>query len=208
MDLPQLQSEQLSLLEMLEDSREFFPSPNTPSNGNQVIHQDVDLNSTWLNVPTTFEGYGGVGGDNIVPDQGDMFSDTESLTSCGSAVASPAVFGHTEHEEHFVFPLKDDELKHLSVKELNLKLKGQPKGLVKLIKKRRRTLKNRGYAHSCRIKRLQEKSSLQTTKSELETMIADLQQQLTATQNEKDIYKTRYEALVRRIVMANSPNSA
>ena len=197
--LPELRTE-LSLLHMIEENREFYPQ----NNGNQMIQRDVDLNSTWLNAPT-LEGFSG---DNIVPDQGDIFSDTESLTSCGSAVASPAVFSHTEHEDHFVYPLKDDDLKQLSVKELNLKLKGQPKDLVKQIKKRRRTLKNRGYAHSCRIKRLQEKSSLQTTKAELETMIADLQQQLTATQNEKDLYKTRYEALVRRILIANSTNKS
>ncbi|XP_046860761.1 transcription factor Maf-like [Xenia sp. Carnegie-2017] len=77
-------------------------------------------------------------------------SDNESITSGGSAVPSPAI------PQNFNFPTsslpKDNELTVLSVKQLNTRLKGLPRNVVNDIKKRRRTLKNRGYAHSCRLK--------------------------------------------------------
>jgi TRAP-type mannitol/chloroaromatic compound transport system substrate-binding protein len=113
-------------------------------------------------------------------DQNEIFSDTESFTSCGSAVASPAVFEPHTEQNHFSYnELEDNDLKRLSVKELNAKLKGQPKEVVKAAKKRRRTLKNRGYAHSCRIKRIQEKSSLERSKEELQEIIANQRQHAT-----------------------------
>ena len=202
MALPQLQQDQLDILDLLEQNEEmngdFYASHNTQNNSGLV--QDAQLSSPWLSA-SSFNGFG----RNIPAEQESFFTDTdtESLTSCGSAVASPAVFNTTD-EDHFTYPLPDDELKKLSVKELNTKLKGQPKDVIRNIKKRRRTLKNRGYAHSCRIKRIQEKSSLQETKDGLENTIAELQVQLAQTKNERDMYKNQYETLMRRILMLNS----
>lgn len=128
----------------------------------------------------------------------ELFSDTESLASCGSAVASPAVFTMPE-QSHFTF-VQDQELQELSVKELNSKLKGLPKEVVSEVKKRRRTLKNRGYAHSCRLKRIEEKSCLQRSKGELEAVIAELRKEVTAAKQERDEYMHRYNSLLLSIV--------
>ena len=51
--------------------------------------------------------------------------------------------------------IPDEELKSISVRELNRKLKqsGCTKEQMINIKQRRRTLKNRGYAANCRTKR-------------------------------------------------------
>ena len=205
MALPQLQSEQLSLLEFLEQTSvdgEFYAVSNTNTQDlSCFVERDDNLASTWHNVPS-LDGFG----HHDIQEQSEMFSDTESLASCGTAVASPALFDYNTEQNHFNFP-QDHELKQLSVKELNLKLKGHPKDIVNTIKKRRRTLKNRGYAHSCRIKRLQEKSKLQRSQAELEEHIAELQRELTAAKDERNMYKNKYETLVHRILAMQNKNA-
>jgi transcription factor MAFF/G/K len=64
--------------------------------------------------------------------------------------------------------ITDDALLKLSVKDLNRLLKSlSPEDRTKL-KRRRRILKNRGYAANCRTKRLSQKELLHLEKEELE----------------------------------------
>lgn len=183
MELPQLR-EELSLLDLLEQNMVDGAASNGALSQGNIIKRDANLASTWHNTPL------------LAYDQSEIFSDTESFTSCGSAVASPAVFEHTEQNHFSYTELEDNELKQLSVKELNTKLKGQPKEAVKAAKKRRRTLKNRGYAHSCRIKRIREKSSLERSKEELQEIIASQRQQLASVADERDAYKRQFETII------------
>lgn len=62
----------------------------------------------------------------------------------------------------------DTQLTNLSVRELNKHLKSSrfSKHQVQQMKQRRRTLKNRGYAASCRNKRFHRKSELEIQKKE------------------------------------------
>lgn len=62
----------------------------------------------------------------------------------------------------------DKQLMELSVRELNRHLKSSrfSKDQVQQMKQRRRTLKNRGYAASCRNKRFQRKGELEIQKKE------------------------------------------
>lgn len=73
----------------------------------------------------------------------------------------------TQHQENLSI-FDDKQLISLSVRELNRHLKSSKlsKYQVQQMKQRRRTLKNRGYAASCRNKRFQKKGELEMQKEE------------------------------------------
>lgn len=88
----------------------------------------------------------------------------------------------------------DDQLKTLSVRELNRHLKSSKynKFQVQQMKQRRRTLKNRGYASECRHKRFKRKS-------ELESQKRDELRQIESMSKEINRYKLMIQELNRKI---------
>lgn len=103
--------------------------------------------------------------------------------------------------------LSDEELMGLSVRELNHHLRGLSKEEVARLKQRRRTLKNRGYAASCRVKRVCQKEELQKQKMELEWEVDKLARENAAMRLELDTLRGKYEALqgFARTVAAHGP---
>ncbi|XP_023240231.1 transcription factor MafK-like [Centruroides sculpturatus] len=87
--------------------------------------------------------------------------------------------------------IPDNELTSLPVKELNKRLKtGEfSKQVIKKLKQRRRTLKNRGYAASCRNKRMELKENLETRRKDIVDEICELKE--TNIKLEKDINTIR-----------------
>uniref|UniRef100_W5LMC3 Transcription factor MafG n=1 Tax=Astyanax mexicanus TaxID=7994 RepID=W5LMC3_ASTMX len=91
--------------------------------------------------------------------------------------------------------LTDDELVSMSVRELNQHLRGLTKEEILQLKQRRRTLKNRGYAASCRVKRVTQKEELERQKAELQQEVEKLASENASMKVELDALRSKYEAL-------------
>ncbi|XP_062411523.1 v-maf avian musculoaponeurotic fibrosarcoma oncogene homolog Gb isoform X2 [Sardina pilchardus] len=91
--------------------------------------------------------------------------------------------------------LTDDELVSMSVRELNQHLRGLTKDEILQLKQRRRTLKNRGYAASCRVKRVTQKEELERQKAELQQEVEKLANENATMKVELDALRSKYEAL-------------
>ncbi|KAK8745582.1 hypothetical protein OTU49_000272 [Cherax quadricarinatus] len=103
--------------------------------------------------------------------------------------------------------ISDDELVSISVRDLNrqLKLRGLCREDIIKMKQRRRTLKNRGYAASCRIKRIEQKDELE---SERTTEQVDIDKFVSDNLNmraEIDRLYQNYEALKKFANQKNIP---
>lgn len=86
-------------------------------------------------------------------------SNSSKLTSYAPSCSSSSSHPLNSNSQMTQGPITDDLLVTLTVRELNrqLKMSGMSKSEMIKMKQRRRTLKNRGYAASCRNKRLEQK---------------------------------------------------
>ncbi|XP_038570067.1 v-maf avian musculoaponeurotic fibrosarcoma oncogene homolog Gb isoform X1 [Micropterus salmoides] len=91
--------------------------------------------------------------------------------------------------------LTDEELVTMSVRELNQHLRGLTKEEILQLKQRRRTLKNRGYAASCRVKRVTQKEELEKQKAQLQQEVDKLANENASMRIELDALRSKYEAL-------------
>ncbi|XP_018319364.1 transcription factor MafB [Agrilus planipennis] len=84
------------------------------------------------------------------------------------------------------YGLLDKVLVKLSVKDLNKRVQHLPKDEINLIKQRRRTLKNRGYAQNCRHKRVQQRQDLEELNRSLKDDLRRIKTELSAIIQERD----------------------
>ena len=93
--------------------------------------------------------------------------------------------------------ISDERLLSLSVRELNRQLKrsGLSKAEATKMKQRRRTLKNRGYAASCRNKRLEVKDGLEEERVDVVSNIKRLKSNNFVIKQELVELKEKYERL-------------
>ncbi|KFM78437.1 Transcription factor MafK, partial [Stegodyphus mimosarum] len=101
--------------------------------------------------------------------------------------------------------INDDELVSLTVRDLNrlLKMSNLSRSEVQRIKQRRRTLKNRGYAASCRNKRLEQKDELQHEHSLVQRDINILKEENRMIESELNEIKKQYESLRQYAIHSN-----
>ena len=91
--------------------------------------------------------------------------------------------------------VSDNDLVLLSVRELNRQLRGLTKEEIAKLKQRRRTLKNRGYAASCREKRISQREELEMERSSLRLQVEDLQKENSRVKTELESLRAKYESL-------------
>lgn len=86
--------------------------------------------------------------------------------------------------------ISDEELVTLSVRELNRRLHNMSKDLQTKFKQKRRTLKNRGYAQSCRTKRQNYKMELETVNRTLQNENQRIQAEASRLSQQNSMFKT------------------
>lgn len=130
---------------------------------------------------------------------------SSSLSSSSSTTTSRRTASGTTSSSHGA-DLTDSALLKLSVKDLNVLLKSLPPDERLKLKKKRRILKNRGYAANCRTKRMSQKELLEMEKDKLDSDVKRLRQNNQMMRIKLDSIKERFKDLQHYATVLKSKN--
>jgi hypothetical protein len=143
----------------------------------------------------------GIGDAYLGHGENPLLSPAPSTSSSFAFSESEEKAERDEKFDKFVSALgiTERDLQRFSVKELNrfLKSNGLSKEQQQRIKNRRRTLKNRGYAQNCRVKRINNKKSLEFQNEELHKELDHLKADLEKVKRDRDLYKAKLVQVVK-----------
>ena len=91
--------------------------------------------------------------------------------------------------------LTEEQLVSLTARDLNRLCRDMPEDIIKQLKKRRRTLKNRGYAYNSRVRRVSQKTALEIERDNLKTELLKMQEKCLVLERESELWKKRAHAL-------------
>lgn len=91
--------------------------------------------------------------------------------------------------------MTEEQLVSLSARDLNRLCRDVPEDIIKQLKKRRRTLKNRGYAYNSRVRRVSQKNVLEKERDELRQQIQQLTERYKLLERERDSWKRRAQSI-------------
>ena len=122
----------------------------------------------------------------------------ESCSQSSSNSCSPTNKPLRRSSPSAAIQVPDEVLLSLSVRDLNKQLHGLPRDQVARVKQKRRTLKNRGYAQSCRSKRMSQKQDLEVVNDNLCREIEAMFNELNDVNKERDLLKQRLDTLLKQ----------
>ena len=128
-------------------------------------------------------------------DGGNTLLQSQPSVSCNAESAMDSTPQSLQRLQEFSQQISDDELTKLSVRDLNQRLKCLPKVEAKTLRRRRRSLKNRTYATSCRQRRTALKERLQTENQRLKEQLREAKERLCSAVKDRDSYKKRFDRL-------------
>lgn len=91
--------------------------------------------------------------------------------------------------------MTEEQLVSLSARDLNRICRDVPEDVIKQLKKRRRTLKNRGYAYNSRVRRVSQKNVLEKERDDLRQQIQQLTERYKLLERERDSWKRRAQSI-------------
>jgi chaperonin cofactor prefoldin len=227
--VPELGNQQFSSFSMLDDAP-YYTEPNgmykqvNPVAGGVCRHQPLSTVKTEQNpglythphTPAQFQlgdtaffgnrGHymsGSPSGPPVSP-YGNHSVSEGTVSSTVSSPRSPHGFSLPREDED-VSRVSDDQLTQMSARDLNKYFKEYSPTVISQLKKKRRTLKNRGYALNSRMKRVQQKTELEVEKINLQDQVKDLNTEVEQLKKELDSYKRKVATLEG--LLTAKPNS-